>query len=203
MYPSGFRGAAFTSAADGDMRTVDRNAISSRLGIGSAWATVSQVHGADVRAVASSGVAGPADAIATTSADLPLAVFTADCGGVILESPRAVAVVHAGWRGAAAGVVRRAATWMSDNGGTVRAALGPTIGPCCFEVGEEVAAEFPDHVSTTTWGTLSIDLGAVIRSQIPDVEWWSADRCTRCSEGWFSHRLDATTARLATIGWMP
>ncbi len=108
--------------------------------------------------------------------------------------------MHAGWRGAAAGVMGQATSAM---GGVRRAALGPTIGSCCYEVGPEVAAQFTGHLATTTWGTTSVDLASAIRAQLPDVEWWQADACTRCGEGWFSHRGTATPERQAAIGWLP
>ena len=185
------------------MRGAECRSVSAQLGIAGQWATVAQVHGASLCVVESYGNAGEADALATMLSGLPLAVFTADCGGVVLESLHSVAVIHAGWRGAAAGVVGTAASWMAHDGGVQRAALGPTIGPCCFEVGEEVAAQFPEHQTTTTWGSVSVDLPAAITAQLPDVQWWSADACTRCGKGWFSHRRDATPSRLATLGWMP
>ena len=129
-----------------------------------------------------------------------VAVLTADCGGIVLESDTTVAAVHAGWRGAAAGVVGHTATAMD---GVRRAALGPTIGPCCYEVGPEVADRFAGHLATTTWGTTSVDLASAIRAQLADVQWWQADACTRCGDGWFSHRGSATAERQAAIGWLP
>lgn len=198
--PPGFRGAAFTDAADGDMRSDDRLAVAAALGVPSSWAEVRQVHGADLIEVSEAGVAADADGLWTSQRDLPLAVFTADCGGVVLEAGDATAVVHAGWRGAAAGVVGAAAAALGD---VERAALGPTIGPCCFEVGDEVAARFAGDLATTTWGTVSVDLPSAIRRQVPGAEWWSADACTRCGAGWFSHRRDRTPARMAALGWLP
>ena len=185
------------------MRTGDRSLVSTGLGIPSEWATVTQVHGTEVVDVEGAGPAGEGDALATGSRSLPLAVMTADCGGVVLETTAAVAVVHVGWRGVAAGVVANAARHLAPFGGVVRAALGPTIGPCCFEVGAEVATLFPRHASTTDWGTTSVDLRAAIRAQIPDTVWWTADACTRCGEGWFSHRGNGTRYRLAALGWRP
>ena len=199
--PPGFRGAAFTTAREGDMESGHRWLVSRTLAIPEEWATADQVHGTEVLDVDRPGPAGRGDALTTSTIDLPLAVFTADCGAVILESESAVAVVHAGWRGAAAGVVARAARFLAPDGGVRRAALGPTIGPCCFEVGEEVAAVFPAHIATTDWGATSVDLPGAIQAQIPNVDWWSADACTRCGEGWFSYRNDATSSRLAALGW--
>lgn len=177
------------------------------IGIRSEWATVRQVHGADVKAVTRPGRAGIGDALVTRTVGLPLAVFTADCGGIVLESNSAVGVVHAGWRGVAAGVVAKAAAYLeqvSDGRDRVsRVAVGPLIGPCCFEVGDEVAERFGGWESTTRWGTRSVDLGEAIRAQVPGASWWSADACTRCGDGWFSFRATGTKSRMATIGWIP
>ena len=194
-------GAAFTAAADGDMRRGDRSVISAALGISSKWATVNQVHGGTVHEVDGPGTAGDGDALYTDRHGVPLAVFTADCGGVVLEGPLAVAVAHAGWRGAVSGCVRSAADRLLDGHDEIRAAIGPTIGPCCFEVGPEVAKEFPGYGATTNWGTPSVDLPGVIRSQVPEAEWWSADACTTCGDGYFSHRANGSAARMATLGW--
>ena len=202
--PPGFRGAAFTAAAAGDMRR-DRSAVSEELGIPSEWATLRQVHGAEVVRAARPGHSGEGDALVTVRRGVPLAVLTADCAGVVLETDGAVAVVHAGWRGAAAGAVAEAARYLQLEleGKVLRAALGPAIGPCCFEVGPEVAELFPGHRSRTSWNTVSVDLGAALRAQAPGASWWSAGACTRCGPGWFSHRGNGAAARLAAIGWMP
>ncbi|MCY4370110.1 MAG: polyphenol oxidase family protein [bacterium] len=205
--PSGFRGAAFTTARAGDMARGDRFTVSTQLGIKPEWATARQIHGAKLLEVKEPGRAGEGDALFTVSRALPLAVFTADCAAIVLESAGAVAVVHAGWRGAAAGVVSDAAGYLEERASrhepVLRAAMGPLIGPCCFEVGDEVAAVFPGWESTTTWRTTSVDLGGAIRAQVPGAKWWSLDACTRCGDGWFSHRANATRFRQAAIGWIP
>ena len=181
--------------------------VSMRIGIRPEWATVRQVHGADVLEVTRAGRAGAGDALVTRSTGLPLAVLTADCGGVVLESDGAVGVVHAGWRGVAAGVVAEAAAYLETvskgRDPVSRAAVGPLIGSCCFEVGDEVVERFEGWESTTRWGTGSVDLGEAIRAQVPDASWWSADACTRCGEGWFSFRATGTKSRMAAIGWIP
>ena len=177
-----------------------------RIGIQPEWATLRQVHGAVIIEVNRPGRAGNGDALTTVCRGLPLAVFTADCGGVVLETSGAVAVIHAGWRGLADGVVAETARYLKvhlERRGSVRAALGPMIGPCCFEVGEEVAELFPGPEATTLWKSTSVDLGEAIRSQVPGASWWSADACTRCGDGWFSHRATGTPYRMAAIGWIP
>jgi hypothetical protein len=85
----------------------------------------------------------------------------------------------------------------------IRAAIGPGIGPCCFEVGEEVAGGLDRFRAQTTWGTTSVDLGSAIRSELPGIEIWSADSCTLHDRDWFSYRRDQTSARQATVGWLP
>lgn len=181
--------------------------VSTKIGIRNEWATVRQVHGATVLEVTRPGRAGVGDALVTRVAGLPLAILTADCGGIVLESDRAVGVVHAGWRGVTAGVVAEAAAYIegvSEGRDRVsKAAIGPLIGPCCFEVGDEVVERFEGWESTTRWGTRSVDLGEAIRAQVPDASWWSADACTRCGGGWFSFRATGTRSRMAAIGWMP
>lgn len=197
-------GRAFTDPADGDMRgdPKARRAVSDRLGISADWATVTQVHGGDALRVDRPGVAGEADALVTTRPGLPLAVFTADCLGVVLSGPGSVGVAHAGWRGLAAGVLEAAAGLMAEVDGPPRsAALGPAIGPCCFEVGDEVAELFPDQVATTSWGTTSVDLAGAAASILDGIDLSRDRRCTACGGG-FSHRKSGTGARLAALGWL-
>jgi YfiH family protein len=111
-----------------------------------------QVHGARVVQVGAGD--GPdalaaleADGLYTARPDVALGVFVADCVPVLLADPvsGAVAAVHAGWRGTIAGVVPAAVRALAELGARpadLRAALGPAIGACCFEVGPEVAAAF-------------------------------------------------------------
>lgn len=196
--------AAFSRAADGDLRRdpAARRAVSERLGVPTSWATVTQVHGAGVVEAATSGDHGEADALITTIPDLPLAVFTADCLGVVVHADAVVAVAHAGWRGLAAGVLEATLEAMRARGITARRAeIGPAIGPCCFEVGPEVAERFPDHIARTTWGTTSVDLvaAAATRLHLPTVQ---RGGCTRCGDDAFSHRRDRTSHRMAAVGWL-
>jgi YfiH family protein len=125
-----------------------------RLAVGGGQLMVArQVHGA---AIARVRAGDSAEAVARLAADglcsdLPgvvLGMFVADCIPALLADPRtgAFAAVHAGWRGTVAGVlpaaVRALAAEFGARPGELRIALGPAIGPCCFEVGDEVAAAF-------------------------------------------------------------
>lgn len=204
--PPGFRGVAFTTADEGDLRSdlASRAKVSELLDVPDSWATVGQVHGAMVRRAEEPGQRGDGDALFTASRRLPLAVFTADCLAVVLEAEGGVGIAHAGWRGAAAGVVRELRAAMASTGlEAQRAAVGPGIGPCCFEVGPEVIAHFAGHTATTSWGTPSIDLVGAVAKQLAGLEVWRADACTRCDESFFSHRRNGTELRLAGIGWLP
>lgn len=190
-------GTVFTTAADGDMRRNIR--ARSRVVPDAEWATVSQVHGAEVLDVHMPGSHGAADGLHTSTPGLPLAVFTADCLGVVLRGDAEVAVVHAGWRGVVGGVVDRALEMMD----TVRRVhIGPHIRSCCFEVGPEVAERFDGHLSSTDAGTVSVDLASAIAARLP-VEPNVSDLCTKCGSDTFSHRRDRTDARLATVAWIP
>lgn len=88
------------------------------------------------------------DALVTQEPGVCLMVLAADCVPVLLYDPvcRVVAAVHAGWRGTAAGIVRKTVEVMQNRLGcspeTLRAGVGPSIGPCCFEVEAEVARVF-------------------------------------------------------------
>ncbi|MGA7098221.1 MAG: polyphenol oxidase family protein [Acidimicrobiia bacterium] len=198
-------GVAFTDARDGDMLAdpVARAGVAARLHISTSWATVAQEHGDGVVQVDGPGDHGPADAMWTTRSDLPVAVLTADCLGVVLKSDTAVGVAHAGWRGAQSGIVGRLREVMGRSSGAPRRAwVGPGIGVCCFEVGEEVSSSFPTFLGETTWGSVSVDLLAVIRTQLEGLEIWTADQCTMHQPGFLSHRRDGTPGRMATLGWL-
>ena len=89
--------AVFTESGDGDLRGDPdaRSRLSSRLGISDQWAVVDQVHGSAVVDVAEPGNHGRADGLFTTELDLPLAVFTADCIGIVFKADDTIGVAHA------------------------------------------------------------------------------------------------------------
>ena len=204
--PPGHDGVVFTEASDGDQRSSDlaRERVCEVIDVSSSWATVRQAHGNRVIQVAGPGVAGEADAMWTVEPGLPLAVYTADCFGVALVADGAVGVAHAGWRGVDSAVVAALFGELERAGHRPHsAAVGPGIGPCCFEVGQDVASRFEAFTDATTWGTASVDLVAALSEQVAGLEVWSADGCTRHEPNLFSHRRNATPQRLATIAWLP
>lgn len=204
--PPGFRGAAFGEAAAGDLRVDEagRRAMAGDLGVAPEWAFVTQVHGATVLRAARPGLLGEADAIFTTRHALPIAVATADCVPVILEGEGVVAVIHVGWRGAVAGVVEATLGQLSQTGLTVeRAAIGPGIGSCCYEVGDDVAELFDGFTGTTTWGTRSIDIAGFVASRLEPIPVWRSERCTFSDPGLHSYRQNRTKLRQVTVAWLP
>jgi len=104
-----------------------------------AVAMLRQVHSARVVEVDGAGPAGEADALVTGSAGLALSVITADCVPLLVAANGRLAAIHAGWRGIVAGVAPAALSALATDLTRAVAWIGPTIGPCCYEVGTEVA----------------------------------------------------------------
>ena len=144
-------------------------------------------------------------------------VFTADCLPVALSGPGGVAMLHCGWRGLAAGIVAEGAEAV----GATDAAIGPGIGPCCYEVGPEVLNAFstlgpgithPADGPKVALGTTYRPIGGWIWSRwrggcsreagVERVE--AAGLCTSCeTELFFSHRRDAgRTGRQGGLVWI-
>ncbi len=204
--PAGFRGAAFGDAASGNGRDDldERSTISRELGISEDWASVTQVHGRVVLKVDEPGSAGEADGLITDRSGLPLTIATADCMPIIVEGDRSVAILHAGWRGVASGIVAAGVEAMKTLGDIPRrAAIGPSIGPCCYEVGDEVRDAIGDLTSRTTFGTPSVDLWTAAATQLMDLDVWRSDLCTYTDAGMRSYRRDMTTKRQVAVAWLP
>ena len=179
-----------------------------------------QVHGTRILDVdAPFGGDDPVEADGATTArpGRPVAVLTADCLPVVLADGARVTVVHAGWRGLAAGIVRAAVAGFGE-GRALSAWLGPAIGPDAFEVGDEVREAFvradPAHEGAFRRGTAPgrhlADLYALARTEAraaargADVAFSGGDRCTFAeARAFFSHRRDGPrTGRMATLAWL-
>jgi len=111
-------------------------------------ATAKQIHSDQILVATEPGQLGPGDAIISKQPGVNLAIRTADCVPILIVDPRtrAVAAVHAGWRGTVAEIAPKAVAAMGREFGSrpedLEIAIGPGIGPCCFEVGPEVAVQF-------------------------------------------------------------
>jgi YfiH family protein len=150
-----------------------------------------------------------ADGLWTDEPGLPILAMSADCLPIALVrangTKRAVAVLHAGWRGLLAGIV--AAGRDALGGGELQAAIGPAIGPCCYEVGEEVAAPYRERFGDDVVheGRLDLWTSAERALRAAGVERVHRfDRCTACEpETFFSHRRDAgRTGRQGVIAYV-
>jgi hypothetical protein len=150
----------------------------------------------------------PADGLWTDETDVPVLAMSADCLPIALvrtEGDPAVAVLHAGWKGLLAGIV--AAGVDALGGGATAAAIGPAIGPCCYEVGEEVAAPYRERFGDDVMRGRNLDLWtsaerALRAAGVGRVDRF--DRCTACEpETFFSHRRDhGVTGRQGVIAYV-
>jgi YfiH family protein len=181
-----------------------------------------QVHGADVLAAERSGLVGQADVIVTDRPGLPVAIFTADCVPLVLYDPvgRRLALAHAGWRGTAQSAARAAAAALVAAGGTPDTfvgAIGPSIGPCCYEVDEPVIERldsgFPGHwrawVTEAGPGKWMLDLWGANVDQL-EMEGLDPSRidnprlCTSCrADLFFSYRRGRGLGRLVAVAAVP
>jgi YfiH family protein len=181
-----------------------------------------QVHGVAARLVgpaergrgarSRAAVVDDTDALLTQTPGLPLLISFADCVPVFLaaETPQggaAIALAHAGWRGMLAGVLTEAATSLSRLGRLTAAVVGPSIGPCCFAVGDDVGsaleARFPG-----VWRDGHVDLWACAAQELasaglPPQAVTLSRLCTSCDRRFYSHRRDrGLTGRQAAVAWV-
>jgi YfiH family protein len=186
----------------------NRDRVAALLGIERGrFAQGRQVHGAVVRRVVSppSGDPAEADGQATALPGVAPVVLVADCLPIAIAGDGAVAMLHAGWRGLAGGVIAEGVRALRELGasGPLAAAVGPGAGVCCYEVGEEVHAEFGPGFRSGR----NLDLKAIARSQLEGAgieEVHDTRLCTLCGDPrlFFSHRRDAgVTGRQAGIAW--
>jgi purine-nucleoside/S-methyl-5'-thioadenosine phosphorylase / adenosine deaminase len=226
--------ALFTARRHGNMSSVAglacehglqaRERLQARLGL-RCLARGHQVHGAtvprirveeDVRPRLTPGAQPPvrADGHAVSIAGVGVMALAADCLPVALGGEGAVAMIHAGWRGLAAGVLEegvRALGELNGGEGEIVAIVGPGAGPCCYEVGPEVHAALDPHAAGRTGGAARtsvapIDLKAIALArlraagvaQVHDV-----GLCTICDERFYSHRREGSRAgRHAGVAWL-
>ncbi len=206
---------------------VQRNRAKLQAEVGVAPAHIRQVHGTAVRTISAlpatgvaplpdEGVELPeADGQATPLRDIAPMVLVADCLPIAVagrgrsNGDGAVAMLHAGWRGLAGGIVAAGEQALRELGvdGPIEAAIGPGAGPCCYEVGEEVHAEFAELGPHVRNGR-NLDLKAIARDKLEDAGVSAVHDlglCTICSDEslFFSHRRDrGVTGRQAGLAWL-
>ena len=192
-------------------------------GLGGVPAYARQVHGADVLAARGGGFQGEADVLTSEAPGAPVAVFTADCLGLVVYDAegRRLAVAHAGWRGTVRGAARAAVAALVRAGASPAAltcAVGPSIGPCCYEVDVPVVdaleAAFPGRAGA--WATPAgpgrwmLDLWRANEDQLADagVPRTRIDNprlCTGCRDDLFYsyRRRRGEGGRLAAVAAVP
>jgi YfiH family protein len=176
---------------------------------GVAWAK--QIHSAVVLPAREPGLQGEGDAVVTDRAGLALCVVTADCVPILLAGPGGLAAIHAGWRGIAANIVGATLSGLEGPASAWTAWVGPAIGQCCYEVGDDVAekviaASSPDVAQPGPAGKPHLDLHAAVRHQLAAVgveEIVSVPDCTRCEEEtlWSYRRLGKRAGRNCGFIW--
>jgi polyphenol oxidase len=180
----------------------NRRRVCDEVGADAAAATLPyQRHAAEIRRADGRGIDVPGtpfdecDGLWTDEPGKAVLVLTADCVPVALARAAgdrpAVAVAHVGWRGLLAGVIRHATSAL---GGRCVAAVGPAIGPCCYEVRDDVAAPFRERFGASVVSEGRLDLWSAAEQELRDAGCSSVERvdlCTFCHpELFFSHRRD-------------
>ncbi len=189
-----FTGRGPTNDREAILRTIEPDAPPL------AWAK--QVHSALVLP-ARPGICGEGDALFTGEPGLALSVVTADCVPVLIAGPEGIAAVHAGWRGIVGGVIPATLEKMTGDPGERTAWIGPAIGACCYEVGEDVvervvAASAPEVAHPGPDGKPHLDLQAAARLQLERAGVGRVlvlSHCTRCErERLWSYRREGKAA---------
>ena len=197
---------------DDDPDAVEDNRALLQQRVGGELAMIRQVHGTRVRRLAEPArTAEPpeADGQVTGRPGIAPIVLTADCLPIAVAGGGAVAVLHAGWRGLADGIIVAGVAAVRELGGDapLGAAIGPGAGACCYEVGEEVHERFEAYGEVARRGR-NLDLKAIAREQLElagVAEIHDAGICTICAspELFFSHRRDrGVTGRQAGVAWL-
>jgi YfiH family protein len=168
-------------------------------------ARMNQVHGIEVHVVTRDTAANRprGDGIVTAEPGVILGIFSADCVPILMIDPKQkiAGAFHAGWRGILADIAKvgvQAMTQLGANLSDLRAALGPSIGQCCFEVDKELADRFTtDHVRAGRPGKAFLDLRAIARDQLlstglDDANIANVGPCTKCANAQFFSRRAAS-----------
>jgi polyphenol oxidase len=199
---------------DYDRVSENRRRLCAGTGADATTATMGyQVHGSNVTEAKPKGVLAPTEFVQCDGlwSDRPgqaMLLVTADCAPVALcrsEGDPKLALLHVGWKGLLDGIVQSGASALE--GGELAAAVGPAIGPCCYEVGEEVAAPYRERFGADVMRGRNLDLPLAVERALEEAGIDSVehtDICTACHpELFFSHRRDnGVTGRQGVIGYV-
>ena len=210
---------AATDRHDGDVHpenvTAPVLAARQRAVTGSRWVMLDQVHGTAVHVLDASScptwpIAGTGDVLVAPAGNRDAAaIWAADCAPVVLvDAQGARTMIHAGWRGLAAGVIDVGVTASAP---VVAAVLGPCIHPCCYEFGLDdldsvargVGVGAEAIAATTTEGAPALDVPAAVAAALARhrITLDAVGVCTGCSPVHFSHRRRGATDRHAVVSW--
>ena len=212
-----------------DAKVVSQNVCDMKLAVGihdGRIVTMRQVHGDHIVEVTDKKLkeAGEADGMITGESDIYLGVLTADCVPILFVAPkqRLTAAVHAGWRGTLAGIAAKTVRFFKSRydveAHDLEVAFGPSIGPCCYEVKEDVTVPL-----MKTWGRLTtpsihvkegksfinlrrLNRDIVRASGVPGKQLFNVGPCTACAmDQFFSYRCQGgeTGRQMSFIGWLP
>jgi YfiH family protein len=168
-------------------------------------ALAEQVHGANIEIVEKPGIYENTDGLITKTPGLPLGIQVADCAAVLIADDvnNVIGAFHAGWRGAVAKIILKGLELMEDNAGQTvnfKIYISPCISKANFEVGEEVAEQFPDVVvDRTSYAKPHVDLKGFLMHQLKEVgikkeQIEVSPRCTMQDERFFSYRRERDKA---------
>ena len=212
-----------------DPKVVSQNVCDMKLAVGihdGRIVTMRQVHGDNIVEVKDKKLkeAGEADGMLTTEGEIFLGVLTADCVPILMIAPRLklVAAIHAGWRGTLVGIAEKAVRLLANQhhvvADEIEVALGPSIGPCCYEVKNDVAGplfkrwgDIANASIQTRNGKIYLDLrhlnhGVLAQAGISEAKIFQIGPCTSCSpDDFFSYRRGKceTGRQISFIGWLP
>ena len=165
-----------------------------------------QVHAATVNRAVPGERGRDGDGLWTDEPGIPMLKLTADCLPVALarrEGSPALALLHAGRLGLLEGILEAGVAAL---GGNLAAAVGPGIGPCCYEVGDDIADAYRSRFGPTAVRGRNLDLWTVAERLLRDAGVTAVERvdvCTACNADFFSHRRDGgVTGRQGVIGYV-
>jgi polyphenol oxidase len=163
-----------------------------------------QVHGATVNRAEAGERTKDGDGVWTDEPDVPMLAFSADCLPIALarvEGNPGLALLHAGRMGLLEGIVEAGVAAL---GGTIAAIVGPGIGPCCYEVGEDILAAYRARFGPGVIQGRNLDLWTAAEDVLREAGVEAVERvdvCTACDDRFFSHRRNGpVTGRQGVVG---
>jgi YfiH family protein len=223
-----YAGLNLSYRVDDDPKIVSQNVCDMKLAVGihdGRIVTMKQVHGDNIVEVKDKSLkeVGEADGMITGEPGVHLGVLTADCVPILFVAPkkRLAAAVHAGWRGTLAGIAERTVRLFADQygvpAGDLEVALGPSIGPCCYEVKDDVAEPLMKKWGKLTTPSVLVKQGKtfvnlsrlnrdILRAAgVPGNQLFQMGPCTSCAtEDFFSYRRAGgqTGRQISVVGWL-